>query len=432
MNIDPSTRGLLTVLFRQKGKILLVFLLIMTGITGYLIKAHPMYESTGSILVKFGREAMPDLSDKNTRPEELAQNDRRETIESYMDILRSHDLVQEVVNEFTPDKIYPDITNRVKNTDSPVEATIRDIIKGDLTVKAAQQSNVIEVTFANTDPKLAAAFVSRLIEVFIARQTEVYNNPQIKILKEQMESAGNKLSESQNRLQDFKSKIGVSSIDEELSRLIQQKGEAETITFQALGDAQTKLTELKAKEAELLSTYQPDSLPVQQIRQSIAAAQRIIAERKSDMRPSGDIISDSSDENGKPKKGILGAHMADVNNRIEELEKQRKQYNDLDRTVKIDEDNYKNYVKHYEDARISETLNDKKVTRLSIVDKPIEQVKPARPKKAIIVGAGFLIALILSLGTGLIAETFDERFSSPEQIFPVLNVQLLASFSKKG
>ena len=429
MNIDPSARGILTAFFRQRPKIITVFSLIVIAGLGYVNVAHPIYESTGSLLVKFGHEAVPDVNNADKKGDELAPDDRREIIQSNIDILKSHDLLQAVVTEITPDAMYKDITAKVAGVNSPVEAVL-DFLDKDLLIKAGQESNVIEIKMDSRDAVIAAKFIHRLMEYFIQRSADVYNNPQLTFLQEEVQKSAQQLADSQKELQDFKASTGVSSIDEELSRLIQQKGEAETIAFQAVGEAQSKLSDLKAKEAILLATYKSDSTPVKQIRESIYSAQRELRARQADLKPTGNDLNVASDTGEiANKNSILGSHIGDINRKIEELERQRNRYNDLSRQVKINEDNYTNYVKHMEDARLNATLNDKKVTRISVLDEPVVEMKPIRPKKGLILALAFAAGIILSFGLALVAETFDERFSMPEQISPSLNVPVMATFN---
>ena len=65
------------------------------------------------------------------------------------------------MNEIGPETIYPGITEKVGTNDSPVQAALRRLISTDLTIKAAQFSNVIDVKMQNENPQLAARVYKR-------------------------------------------------------------------------------------------------------------------------------------------------------------------------------------------------------------------------------------------------------------------------------
>src|SRR5258708_4203274 len=61
MRIEFTLRGLLTIFFRQKTKFLTAFVLVLLVGAGFAIFSTPFYESTGSLLVKFGSSARPEV-----------------------------------------------------------------------------------------------------------------------------------------------------------------------------------------------------------------------------------------------------------------------------------------------------------------------------------------------------------------------------------
>ena len=324
MKIELTTRGLLTVFFRQRRKFMVVLLVMMISGIAYVNIARPAYEASGRLLVKFGRDAGSGTIWPDQTGMVISQNDRREIMESNIEILSSHDLLLAVVHDIGAEKLYPDLAEKKTDSEEPEEVAIRRILTSDLNVKSGQQSNIISVSLLNRDPKIAAAFVHRLFELFISRQSEVYNKPQTMFLKEQVDNASAKLQKSQEALQTFKALYGISSIDDELAELLRQKSDAGTVSLQSADDAWEKLADLQAKEKQMRATYRADSPQVQRIHQSVLLAEQQLRTRQSD------------------KGSRIGHAASKINKRIAELEAQRTQYNDLARQVKIDETNYKN------------------------------------------------------------------------------------------
>jgi tyrosine-protein kinase Etk/Wzc len=402
----------MTAFFRQRRKFAIVFLLIMAGGVNYIAFTKSQYEAAGSLLVKFGRDATPEIArTEGNEPSIITQGDRRETIESDMQILQSHGLLYEIVHGLGAENLYPGITGRVKGTDDPDEAVIRDLWKGDLIVKSNPQSNVIDIRLLNQNPQLAAQFVHTLFQRFIARQSEVFNKPQTNLLEIEVKEAAAKLEASQTALETFKAQNGISSIDDELDELLRQKTDAGTLALDEDNDAWARLAEMQAKEKEMLATYLPDSPLVIRQHESVVLAQKQLRQRQA------------------AQHERITASTTQINKRIAELEMQRSHYNDLQRQVEIGEQNYKNYNLRSENARINELLNRNRITPIVVVDEPVVPIKPAYPRRKLIMGMCLLAGLIFGAGTALVFETLDPRFTAPAQISEVLGVPVMANFS---
>lgn len=413
MRIEPTTRGWMTAFFRQWRKSAVIFLLIVAGGLVYIAFTGPQYESQGSLLVKFGRDATPEIGqqDNTGGPEVITQDDRRETIESDMEILQSHGLLHEIVDALGAENLYPGITRRVKGTDDPDDAAIRRLWKGDMVVKSDPHSDIINVWVVNRDPKVAALFITTLFQHFIARQSEMFNKPHTDLLEAEVKKAATALEMSQRALEEFKAQNGISSINDELDALLGQKSEAGTIALDEDNQAWERLADMQSKEKEMLATYLPNDPLVVRQHQAVQLAEKQMQEHQRTQRER--IVSSTTR----------------IDRRIAELESLQNQYNDLARQVAIDEQNYKNFVLRGENARINEILNRNRITPVVVVDQPAVPVKPVRPRKKLVMAMCLLAGLIFGAGAALILETLDPRFTSPEQIADVLGVPVMANFS---
>ncbi len=416
MNETFGIRDIIAAFFRQFRTFLLVFLsTICLGILSILLSV-PLYQTSGSVLVKFGLDADARVNNPSGNVQ-TSTNDRREIMQSNLDIIQSHDLLKTVMEKIGIERIYPGIIDSVGTSDSPLEVAIQRMQRKHLTIKSSQQSNVIDINVLNQNPEVAAEIAREIQSTFIARQLEIFNKPQTNFLLEQVKESEIKLNKSQKDLRDFKSSVGISSIEEELNELLKQKSNAATVAFQAVDDAQNKLAELHDKETEMLSTYRPNSPPLVAIKKSIAEAERQLRERQNNLTSS--------------KNSTLSEQNHGINKRITKLEEQRSRYNDLLRQVEVDEENYKNYMARSEEARINETLGEKKITSISVVDSPIVPVKPAIPRKRLILLSSILAGILLGSIVIFIREFFDESFRTPKQLSKVLELPVLTSFPKK-
>lgn len=420
MRIEATPRGIFTVFFRQFWKFFLTFMLTTSAALFYIVTTTPIYDSGASILIRFGSEAKPDVNKSDQNQPVLTQNERRELIESYSKIIQSHDLLISLINEFGVYNLYPELEAPSIDKEKAAEMAYQRYMKGDLLVKNGMQSNIIEIHVLNQNPDLANKFMKRLLTQFIVRQADVFNRPETGFINEQVRHASVQLEEAQKKLQDFKTNNGISSVENELARLMQERSDAKSVGLRSIDEAQRRVDELKERETQLLMTYNTDSPAVKRIRESLSIAYGQLRAKQADLKTSA-VENNSS---------TLSPMIKDIDKRIAVLESSRGEFNDLQRQVQIAEENYRNYTSKLEEARINETLNQQNITRISILDEPTFPLTPVKPKKLLILVLGLLGGLILGIAIVVAFEGLDERFSRPEQITAVLGVPAMASFGR--
>lgn len=417
MDIEFTSRGLVMVLFRQKMRFLLVFLAVLLAGISYLATQKPLYEASASLLVKFGREALPNLARPDAPGAADVMSDRQEMIASFVGILRSTDLLRDAVNQFGVDKLYPGLSATAAQ---PVEAAVARLTGRDLQPAIEAKSNLISLALRNGDPAVAVAFSNILIEKFLARQAAIYNPPRTNFLRQQIEDARAKLDAAQTQFQDFKNETKIAALDEEMGQLIREKGNLSGLAFSALTQAQATLADLEAKYAEIRATNRPDSLLMRRQQESIAVARERVRNLQADL---GALDAG--------KASPLSSKIADIDSRITFLESQRGRYTELERQVSLEEDNFKYYQQRGEEARVNDMLNDQNITRIAVVDMPSASPNPVHPHKTFVLAGCLVAALLLALGVALAAEMLDDRLTNPQQVARALGVPVLACFNRK-
>jgi uncharacterized protein involved in exopolysaccharide biosynthesis len=425
MTPEYTKRGLLTVLFRQKWKFLLVFLIVAGACGAYLYYAKVTYASSGELLIRFGSDADPNVKPENGIHLDMGSQEHHETIQSDVDIITSRDMLRALVNEFGPDRVYPPDPDEdtSDSTESPLERAVDKLQKKDVEVKPSAESDTITVKVYNVDPNLAAQMTRRLMDMFIERQSQIYNKPQTEFLSDEVKQAAQKLAAAQENLRAFKEQNGMSSLDDELQQLMKEKEDSRTLAQQSISAAESKLADLQSRRRDLLDTYRPDSTAVQNIDQSIKVAQAQLSAREADLKAAGDGAGATGD--------LVTPHIADVNRRIAELESQRTVYNNLTREVDLDEDAYKSFVTHAEEARIDQALAEQRITRVSIIDEPVVPTRPSRPRFKLVGALGVIAAIMAGLGTAFAFELMDDTFTDIRGVRAALDVPVFASFPRK-
>lgn len=420
MNIEYNMRGVLHAFFRHKTKILLIFMLFAAAGAAVVLTARPVYEARGSLLVKFGRGAVPDANRPDgSRPAELARDDRSEIMKSNVKILRSHALLGDIAAAMGMDA--PDSSGNPEEKKESKEIELQKAVArltAALDVRADDNSNIIELSVRDEDPEKAARIANLLIDRFIVRQAELYNASQAGFLDKQVEAMKESLDRSREEFSIFKKETGISAIDEEMNQLLREKSELTALAFQSVAEAQATLAALEAREAEMRATYQSNSSVMVRLRDSISFARKQLAERRSDLNVSGQ--EDSS----------LSGKIGTIDERIAWLEEQRGRYNELEQRVKMDEENYRYYQQRGEEARVNNLLNAENITRISVIDRPVAPLYPVSPLKKLIALAFLMAGLLIGLGTALTLELLDDRIALPEQASSVLGLPVLATFGK--
>ncbi len=416
MDIEYSSRGFLTAFFRQGGAFVTISVLIFLTGLAYLVITKPVYESSGSLVVKFAQ----DTQGSGSPGSEVDANMRQEIIKSYIKIIASRDFMRERVNAFGAYRLYPELKGEIPPGITPEELAVDNLLKNDMKL-VNDQSRMIDISVRNGDPKLAAGFAAEIMKAFLHRRTEIYNIPRADVLQKQTEDARQKLDEARKNYQDFKQKTGVSGIDEELSQLLKEKSDLNTLAYTAVTQAQTKLSDLETQQAKMLTTYRPESSMLAGLLKTIETARADLRERQSDLDGTGAGNADNS----------LSSRLAVINKRVAYLESQRGTYNDLQQQVKVQEENYLNYLKRGEDARISNLLNSENVTHIGIVDNPVAPSEPVKPQKKIFLALTLMAALMAGFGAVLSRELLDDRLTNPEQVLSSIGVPVLAVYRKE-
>ncbi|MCA9017936.1 MAG: hypothetical protein KDA77_21610, partial [Planctomycetaceae bacterium] len=159
---------------------------------------------------------MPGLE----QPAPTSQGTRSEIMQSHIRILMSRDLLEKVVLSLGVKNIYPSTVASADSEDEAIQKAIDSMVGGDLEVKPSGESNLIEIYVHNENPEMAERIVSRLMDMFVVRQAEIYDTEQTSFLDKQIEQMKYKLEESRNKLLSFKEPAAISAIDDEMSRLL--------------------------------------------------------------------------------------------------------------------------------------------------------------------------------------------------------------------
>jgi len=475
-----SPRDILTALFRHKLKIVIVFISIFLAAAQWIYSEDTLYDAHATLVLKFGREHIfrPEVGDVG----EIVRYDEGAAVESERKIIQSIDLLTRVVKAMGVENLYPELLEPSgKVTQRKIENAASKF-KGKLESIPTKGTNLIEIVFLHEKPKVAAKALNLLVEFLKERHLQVFSDPKASFLTKQLQAYQEQLTHSEERLQAFKQKNDLSSpLVEQQGRLLNQRTDLDSdyklIKNQLQGlagkiaslDNQMKtilenipvstveeggnlekakddLFALKREEQKLLTKYTETSFPVLNLRKEIDLVEQfILAEQKNER--ANTIASGKKAMYSQLEKERLGAmsesttlearshvialQIKDLDKKIQRLDDLNKERIVLERQRAADEQNYQLYVGKVEEAKVSEEMDQLKMSNISVIQSAEVPRRPFGRPKHIKLLLGAIFASIMSVGLALMFEYLQGGYTRPDQAAEDLGLPVLASFSEK-
>jgi len=345
-----------------------------------------------------------------------------------------------------------------------------------------KDSNVIQLSFLHTEPQMAATVLNTLIEFLKEKHLQIFSDPKASFLITQLQAYEEQLTKSEEKLQAFKQKHDLSSpLVEQQSRLLDQRArldsdyktsknqlqgldgkiasfdnQMKTIlenipvsTVEEGGNlekAKDDLFALKREEQKLLTKYTETSFPVLNLRKEIDLVEQfILAEQKNER--ANTIASGKKAMYSQLEKERLGAmsesttlearshvialQIKDLDKKIQRLDDLNKERIVLERQRAADEQNYQLYVGKVEEAKVSEEMDQLKMSNISVIQSAEVPRRPFGRPKHIKLLLGAIFASIMSVGLALMFEYLQGGYTRPDQAAEDLGLPVLASFGQK-
>ena len=121
-----------------------------------------------------------------------------------------------------------------------------------------------------------------------------------------------------------------------------------------------------------------------------------------------------------------GRTVSDYHTRSVRLEELGKQQQDLLRDQKAAEETYLASLRKQSDARLSEALDRSRIMNVAIAEAATVPVLPAT-SPLLRLAMGFVLALLVSVGSGFIADYWDPSFRTPLEVEDTLGIPVLAA-----
>ncbi len=378
-----TLRDFFLVVFKHKTVIALFFMVCVLAAVASTFMITPVYESSIKLLVQ-----TPSPAETGS----AADKDKATVIDTAVELMTGRYLIEKVIREFGIDRLYPDLTDTgILERFSKLEKAIIRFQK-DL---AIQKGNIIEISFCHRDPKLAAAVLNNLIDAFldyyleIQKQDEKYN-----FFKQQAQLMKQRLEQSQKELGLFRNERKISSIKKQKSLLLLQISDLEI----ELSKAQAEISKLEG----LAESVQQGTEERQQI-----ARERIAL---------------------KSKAKKLQQQIASYRLQLNRLDKAETRLHELERQVRLDEENYLLYAKKTEEARISSAKEQQKIIHFTVIEPALPPITPVKTQQFRIIGIAVIVSLIGGVLLAFMCEYFSHTFDNLNDIEEILKSAGIAAY----
>ena len=470
-------REVVAAVFRHKKLAGACAFLIILGalLAGILL---PKYEAKMKILVK--RERVDPIVTPDQATQVQIQNAvSEEEMNSEAELLKADDVLRKVVLANGLQNHEAGLIHRASQEEL-IAAAVRHL-RSKIDIDTGRKTSLINVTYANRDPQMAAAVLRSLGDAYLEKHMEV-NRPhgQLAFFDKQAEQTKKGLSDAEAKLAEFAKEKGAvapqlerditlqklnefkfsleqtrASIRETQNRIAEltkaQSTTPDRITTQSrrtdnpqlLEQLKSTLLNLELKRTQLLTKFQPTYRPVQEVEKQIADTKAAIAaedakpirEEVTDQNPThewirGELTKAKADLSSfQARERVTLSSIAEYEKRAQTLEQAGIQQQELLRNQKEQQDNYLLYTRKREESRITDALDQGKILNVAIAEHATPPALPAKP--AWMYGLmGALMALVFSAGLIFIAEYTDRSFRTPDEVNDDLGIPVLASIPR--
>ena len=462
-----SLRDFLHVVFKRKNQILLFFVVTVCTVAIGTFVIKPTYEAKTQVLVKVGRENLYIPPGGGSGP--IISFNRDEQINSEIELLKSRSLVEKVLESLGSENIYKDLDYN----DSVLS------LQKKLWIGGIKKSNVITISFKHKDPKMAALVVNMLAKAYMGHHLDVHKNPaSYNFFEEQSGILKNKLEQTEKTLKAVKKQHQITDLDEEQRLLLRQIGDLRaelnsTLSKEAetenrirqlkqqlketpetipqgeevdhnpflISNLEARLVELELKEKKLLTKYTPQSRLIQNVKEEIEMVEAKLAEQENKrygksrsglntthQRLQEDLFKNQAERKALiGKKGAQSTQLANFQAKLEQLNRIEVELSQLQQAVDVDRQNYRLYLSKFEEARISDAMDNEKITNVSLIEPALIPLKPVSPKVLLNIVLSIFLGGFGGLGLAFFTEYLDDSLEKPEDVEEALQVPVLAS-----
>ncbi len=441
------------------------------------------YVSEARLFVRFGRENQVDPTASGGQMVSLYES-RESEINSLIEILKSRAVLDRVVEELGlgSGEERSEVrgqrsevgTRSVPFTSKAHQLAVKKLAK-DMTIAAPRKSNIITVSCKAKSPELAQKIVAKLVEVYQEEHVRVHRSPgtfaffaeQEKESLSAWEKAADELRETKNRLgivtiegrrkhlddtiADIHSKrlanasqrkanaATIESIEAQIANLPATLITQETTAASAAADGMRQtLYNLEAQEQDLAAKMQDSHPRLTAIRKQLTELRDILDDQPEKNVNATEAINPSrqsleltlltersqADALAAAERALI-AQQEQLRGEMMELNAQSLTIDELTQRVALSETNHKEYAQRLEQARINRTLDDERISSLSLVQPASYVASASGPGRSVVLALGLFVALGAGVFAVAVANWLNPIIYSADDLVEALRLPII-------
>lgn len=454
-----SVREGLQAIFKNRTLVLLIFALTVVPVGIATFTADKVYRSTAKVLVR--REDRPAaLSPYYSRL------NQEEDIRSELEIATSRPVLENVLRASWAQGWQVIAFDRASlssifNEEQKISEKMLEQFRGFITVEAVTGSNVIEISFEDTDSERTAWFANALANAYVAYNAQVHGSGEAEnFIKERITGARSRLDSLERALDNYRTSTGLvahgkqenmmyekyQTTDQQLAQL-REKAEVLGQRIQRLrqlrsaGDSlhiptaeidghpsvrmlYSHLTELRLERNTLAEKYTGDHRLVSDLGKRIAGVQtELTAEVDRLLALESERLTSLRQE-----ERVLARTLETIKSGINALPEKERVLNDLELACDNARKVYSLLVMRSEELSV-EKATDERLSRITVISPagvPSDPISPRTGRNMIL---SVLLGTFAALAGGLVREYFNGTFKSPQEVALALEVPVLGVIS---
>jgi tyrosine-protein kinase Etk/Wzc len=315
--------------------------------------------------------------------------------------------------------------------------------------EVGKKTNIIKVTYNNTDPVLARDVVNTLVQAYLDQtlsfKTEEASRT-VTFVEDQLKGTRNELDLSENNLQTYKSGSGVVKLDTEADELIKKLSEIERdraaviLQRKQVEFALTALQEARRKgQVYTPAVFRDDPLIAAMATRltELEVQKRALVSDKTESDPQVKALQGQIEQLQKKIQATYETLQANLKRQETSIQQQLHQYEVKMRTLpaaerdlarlmrisKVNADIYMFLLQKHEEARIAKAST---ISNIKIVDPAITPDNPIKPQKKKNLLLGLLVGLMFGVGAAFFMDYLDDTIKDEEEAKRSLDWPMLA------
>lgn len=471
---SPLTiREILTPAFYYKGEAFLAFLIPVLIAIVAVMMAQPIYTAQSRLLILLGDDYV-FRSDVAGAAGGMSF-DRAQIVHAEMEILTAKDLRVKAIEAIGLQRAYPAMAGQPHGLEKAAEQLDKD-----LAIDNVPQSNVIELSLRNRDPKVAADLLNTLVKLYVERRRAIFEQSDLTSVNGERDQLNARLAEIEDQLSKFSIEHGfgdypsefaavqtqqasltsqVQSLDQQLAtrsgrasvlaqRLASAPVEMDISTdrgrSQQLDELNRNLLDLQNQRRQAAARY-VDGYPlvadldrkIAEIQGQIrtAPAQQITSVRRGVNPVRQQLDTSLADSEGdlaglRLARGQAARDLQAATLRLTELVRIGPQYRDLVRKRTMLETAFSDIAKRSEDTQLADTLSKSKanVRVVQAADPPVK----GKSGRLILLAAGVAFGLVAALAVILVSTAFSDVMVTPRDVEQKLDVPIILAVAAQA